>query len=152
MGRRCSISMAALLVTCLISELTGCGSSLSTSSGDSREARGVLKVLGIEYARFVDEHGGRPPADKQELSVFFKTRQDRIPGLQDVGQLFVSPRDSEPLVIFYGKTMPPADESGFPTIAREATGAGGICLVVNARGGVQEMAVDQVPSHLAHSQ
>lgn len=108
----------------------------------------MLKVLGIEYSRFADEHGGRPPADQEELTTFLNGRKGHIPGLKDVGQLFVSPRDGQPLVIFYGKALPPADDSGYPAVACEKTGVGGSRLVANTRGGVQEIAVDQVPSHL----
>lgn len=131
-----------------MSAATGCGTASSTSPGDARAARGVLKVLGVEYARFAAEHNGRPPADKEELTAFLQTRKDHIPGLNDVEQLFVSPRDNQPLVVFYGNAMPPADDSGIPLIARETTGADGNCLVANTRGGVEEMAIDQLPPHL----
>jgi hypothetical protein len=143
--------LVALLATCLIGHATGCGSSSNESSGDVRAAGGVLKVLGVEYSRYVAEHDGRPPADKEALVAFLAARKDRIAGLNDVQQLFVSPRDNEPLVIFYGKALPPADESGFPAVAREATGAAGKCLVANTRGGVEEVAFDQLPPHLGGS-
>jgi hypothetical protein len=111
----------------------------------------VLKVLGIEYARFVMEHNGRPPSDKEQLADFLIQRKHLIPGLNDVAQLFVSPRDNAPLLVYYGKSMPPADDSGFPVIAREALGADGVCFVTNTRGAVREIAIDELPVHLAGS-
>jgi hypothetical protein len=107
--------------------------------------------VGIEYGRFVTEHDGRPPKDKKELAAFLDSRKGQIVGLKEVEQLFTSPRDSEPLVVFYGKSIPPADESGFPAVAREAVGDSGNLLVANTRGGVQEVALDQLPPHLAAS-
>lgn len=148
MRHTCSNMMAALLVACLIVHAVSCSSSPSEPAGNARAARGVLKVLGIEYARFVAQNDGRPPADKGELAAFLETRKDRISGLKEIEQLFISPRDSEPLLIFYGESMPPVDESGFPLVAREASGVAGQCLAVNTRGGVQEIAVDRVPPHL----
>jgi hypothetical protein len=149
---RCSISVAALLVACLIGNVTGCGTASNAPSGDARAARGVLKVLGVEYGRFMAQHDGRSPVDKEQLVAFLETRKDRITGLKDIEQLFVSPRDNEPLVIYYGKSTPPADDSGFPAVAREATGAAGKCLVANTRGGVQEVPTDQIPPHLGAPQ
>lgn len=141
----------AVLVSCHLGSVAGCGSSTPVPTGSVREARGVLRVLGIEYANFAAQHNDRPPADKAELVAFLESRRDHIAGLQAVEQLFVSPRDNQPLLIYYGKSMPPPDESGFPAVARELTGADGKCLVANTRGGVMEIASDQVPAHLAAS-
>lgn len=152
MSHERALSLVALLVACLIGSVAGCTSSTTQPTGNNREARGVLKVLGIEYSRFVTENNGKPPADKDELLAFVETRKDRIPGLKEAQQLFVSPRDYEPLIIFYGESMPPEDDSGYPLVAREKNGEAGKILVANTRGGVEEMTVDQIPPHLAASQ
>jgi hypothetical protein len=151
MGFKRSILVLALLPLCLAGNVVGCGASSNASSGTAEEATRVLKVLGVEYARFMAQNGDRPPANKEQLTAYLESRKSSIPGLSDVAQLFVSPRDNEPLVIFYGKTAPPADESGFPVVAREASGASGSCLVANTRGGVHEVSLDQLPSHLARA-
>jgi hypothetical protein len=151
MSHKCSIPVVVLLVACLMGSVTSCGSSSTAPTGDARAAQGVLKVLGIEYARFMAEHDGRPPKDRQEFAAFLEPRKDQIVGLKEVEQLFVSPRDNEPLMIYYGKSPPLADDSGYPAVAREATGAAGKCLVANTRGGVKEMAFDQLPPHLGVS-
>ena len=126
----------------------GCSSGAYVSDADSRAAQGVLRVLGTEYAEFVTSHGGRPPKDQQELESFVAAHKSRITGLQEVGELFRSPRDKQPLVIYYGDSLPPTDESGFAPIARETVGVDGKMLVANTRGGVQEVSSDQLPPHL----
>jgi hypothetical protein len=149
MGSKRFISVLALLPLCLIGIGAGCSDTSNASPADAQQATRVLKVLGIEYARFMAQNGDRPPANQEQLAAFLESRKDAIPGLTDVAQLLVSPRDSQPLVIFYGKVAPPPDDSGFPVIAREASGASGSCLVANTRGGVHEISADQLPSHLA---
>ena len=129
--------------------LAGCGTGSGAASVDARATKGVLRVLGTEYAEFVLLNGGRPPKEREEFASYLESRKESIRGLESVEQLFNSPRDSQPLVIFYGDSYPKAVSTGFPSIARESTGVNGKVLVVDTRGGVREMALDQVPVHLA---
>jgi hypothetical protein len=142
------ILLVALPIVGLGCSLVGCSSGGTGSNSESRAAQGVLRVLGTEYADFVLRHGGRPPKAKEELTAFISAHKSRITGLEDVEQLFQSPRDKQPLVIFYGESMPPTDESGFASIACEMSGVGGKVFVANTRGGVQELSSDQLPHHL----
>lgn len=109
-------------------------------------------MMGVEYGNFAAEHGDKPPSNKEELVDFLETRKDRIRGLNSVDQLFTSPRDNQPLVIFYGSEMPPADESGYPVVAHEAVGESGRLLATNTRGGVTEISQGEIPSYFGSTQ
>lgn len=131
--------------------LAGCGTGSGTSTGEARAAQGVLRVLGTEYAEFVLLNGGRPPKEKGEFASYLESRKNSIRGLESVEQLFQSPRDNQPLVIFYGDSFPAGVSRGFPSVARESSGVNGQVFVVDTRGGVKELAIEQVPVHLASS-
>jgi len=132
--------------------LTGCFigcSGTSASLGNEKVARGAIKVLGVEYANYVTSHAGKPPANREELIAFLESRKARIRGLEDVEQLLRSPRDSEPLTIFYGEKLPPAGDSGYAIIAHEKTKWSGKCLVVDVRGGVKEVLAEEIPAYFS---
>ena len=103
-----------------------------------------MKLLGLEYGKFLVEHNA-PPKDEAALRAYLESRMSDLSayGVKSVDDLMRSGRDGQPLQIIYGKTVSAPDRPDFPWAAYEQTGIDGTRLAVHSRGGVQELDAEQ---------
>lgn len=122
----------------------GCGGGAS-GGGDDR-ARAMMRMVGIEYGRFLAAHNGQPPQDDAELRRFIDAQISQTPnyGVSSAQELLTSPRDGQPLKVVVGKKAAVADQPDLAWAAFEQTGVGGQRLAVNTRGLVQELSSAEV--------
>lgn len=124
---------AAVAISLLALGASGCGSP-ATPVQEAAQSR--MKVLGILYGMFASDRGGYPASEEQFIS-FLKqapTNWDKLVAAPK--ELLQSPRNGEPLTVFYGSSVKPPAEGGFPWIAYETSAIDGKRLIVNARGSV----------------
>jgi hypothetical protein len=92
-----------------------------------------LKPISIIYGQFQTTNQNRPPANEAEFKKYVKTAGESI--LKQFGtdpeRVFISERDGQPYVVFYGKNVPP---SGI--VAHEQEGVGGQRVVAYPFGSV----------------
>jgi hypothetical protein len=122
---------AALLVF-----LGGCAASESTPAVADY---GKVRAMGGMYGMYMGKHKGQAPPNEQAFREWLNTKQDPLQqaGLT-VDQMFVSPRNGQPLEWVYGR-KPPTSPSGMTCIAYEKTPVGGKRLVLATRGMYEEM-------------
>ncbi len=138
----------ALLGVAIALELmaaSGCGGG-SAATGDADRSRAAMRMVGIEYGRYLGANGGQPPADEAALRTFIEQQISRTPdyGVKSVDELLGASRDGQPLKIVVGKKVAPPDSPDMPWAAYEQTGVDGKRLVVNTRGAVTELPADEV--------
>jgi len=124
-------------VTCFIA-LTGCGR--SQAPDPHGHAGSVLGELTKVYAGHLRASGFRPLADEAELKTILAQAGDGVlkrAGVRSIDDMLVSPRDSQPFVIAYGKAARRLLDEG--VVAYEQTGVSGRRLVGFALGYVQEL-------------
>lgn len=94
---------------------TGCGPAEIRSEQPMAPAAARLLELGRAYSQFTFERG-QPPRGPADLA-----------GRLEGEDALVSPRDGEPLVIYWGVDLrsPPAWATGRPVLAHEQTGVDG---------------------------
>lgn len=117
----------------------GCGQKVHPSAtGIDRETRIVLNALGECYSGYMQTNRGRPPKDEASFRKYLETQQTTLDlyKIGSVDALLKSPRDGEPLVVLYEKTVPIRDSGGDVYVAFEQTGVGGSRMAARARGGV----------------
>ncbi len=105
-----------------------------------------LRVLGRLYGEYMAQHNSQPPADEAQFKASLSQSPDilKATGIATIDQLFVSPRDGQPLVVLFGEKIVPNENSGFPWIAYESQGVDGKKYIIGARGNVEEMAQEQI--------
>ena len=116
----------------------GCGGSRAAESPGSGKA--VLDEVNRAYVGHLRTNRYRAPADEQEFKTILKQAGDaalKRAGVGTVEQLLVSPRDSQPFVIKYGKDAGRLLERG--VVAYEKTGVAGRRLVGFDLGFVKEV-------------
>jgi len=110
----------------------------------------VLGEVAKAYAGHLRADGYKPPADEAEFKTILAKAGDGVlkrAGVRSVDDMLVSPRDSQPFVIAYGKAARRLLDEG--VVAYEQTGVSGRRLVGFALGYVQELdqqAFDQLLS------
>ena len=117
----------------------GCGRDVHPSAtGIDRDTRVVLNALAECYAEYMQYNRGRPPKDAESFRKFLDTRDSTLElyGIENVDALLKSPRDGEPFVILYGKTIPIRDSGGAEYVAFEQTGVDEFRMAARSRGGV----------------
>jgi hypothetical protein len=100
----------------------------------------VLGELTKAYAGHLRASGFRPLADEAELKTILAQAGDGVlkrAGVRSIDDMLVSPRDSQPFVIAYGKAARRLLDEG--VVAYEQTGVSGRRLVGFALGYVQEL-------------
>lgn len=111
----------------------GCGTGENRAAKPVAPAAERLLAIGVAYSRFNFERGGPPrgPEDLREL----------LAG----ADLFTSPRDSEPFVVFWGVDLrrPLAGATGRPILAHERTGGEGGRYVLTTMRHVELLAEDE---------
>jgi hypothetical protein len=136
----CCLSVLTLLSVLII---CGCGSSKEQSVGGD-ESR--LRILGRLYGEFLSQHNSQAPKNEAELIEFIDKSSEflKTQGIESSQELFISPRDEEPLVVLYGKDMIPDGPGGLPWVAYESKGANGKKFLIGARGTTEEMTPEQI--------
>jgi len=111
----------------------GCG----TPQAEQPDFEGHFRAIGILHGRFQGANQGRSPNSEKEFMEFIQregtTLLDQF-GIGDVEELFVSPRDEQPLVFLFA-TSPSHDRDR--VVSHEKEGIGGKRVVVTALGGVE---------------
>ncbi len=113
--------------------LTGCGA----REVEQPETVGRFKALAILRGRFVGTRQGRSPLSEKAFRQFVQKEGRGVLrrfGVEDPGDLFISPRDQQPLVLRFD--APSGSESDYP-IAYERQGADGKRAVITALGSVE---------------
>lgn len=116
----------------------GCGGSRRAESVSG--GRAVLEEVNRAYVTHLRTNRYRPPASREEFKKILQQAGDSAlqrAGVKTVDELFVSPRDSQPLVIKYGKDASKLLERG--VVAYEQTGVAGRRLVAFDLGSVKEV-------------
>ena len=129
---KCFSDFAVLVVSLLA--VTGCGASKPAAS----DLDPHLVVLTKLYSDHLNAKQGMPPADRLAFEEFIRTQgEDRLKQspTADLEKLFVSTRDGQPLVIFYGKATDPRTQGD--VIGHEQTGIDGKRCVGMRYGTVQ---------------
>lgn len=110
-----------------------CGCSKSASKEVRSAEQSNLKPLSILYGRFQASNENRPPANEADFKKYIKaTGESTLKQFNtDADKLFVSPRDGQPYVVYYGKSVPPSG-----VIAYEREGVGGERIVAYPFGSV----------------
>jgi hypothetical protein len=87
----------------------GCESSETRSALKEETSR--LKPLVLMYGQALGQNGGRPPANEEQFKSFIAKQGEYMLQsykLDSIDELFISERDGEPYVVFYGKPSPGA--------------------------------------------
>ncbi len=121
-----------LLALFFTASLMGCGKDTSSASDNAQH----FKAVGVMYGRYLSSHAGKPPASEEKLREFVETKGANTLkrfGLASSEELFVSPRDKQPLVWVLRGT------GTNRVIAYEQEGLEGSRVVVTALGTVEEL-------------
>jgi len=114
-ARRPGRHASRLATLAVLLAAAGCGPATIRSETPMEPVAARLLALGQAYSQFTFERG-QPPRGPADL-------RGRVEG----DDAFVSPRDGEPLVIFWGIDLrsPPTWATGRPVLAHEKTGVDG---------------------------
>lgn len=125
----------------LVAILSGIGCRTAEPPPALRPQYTSMKPLGVLYGKFLARSGGHPPKSEEQFRQFLATYGEKrlaALGVTDVDPLFLSPRDGQPLVVFYGKLGPPGP-AGQPYVAYEQSAIDGQRYVASAVGSVAVM-------------
>jgi len=134
-----SLKMLAAIALGCVAMHSGCGGGAAVS-GEQDQLRAALKILGLEYGKFLAEHNA-PPKDEAAMRDYLQSRMSDLSayGVKNVDDLLRHGRDGQPLQVIYGQTVAAPDKPEYPWAAYEQSGVDGMRLAVNVRGGVQEL-------------
>jgi hypothetical protein len=121
-----------LLALFFMAPFMGCGKGKPSAPDNARQ----FKAVAIMYGRYLSSHAGKHPANEEELREFVEKQGASTLkrfGLASPEELFVSPRDKQPLVWVLQGT------GTNPVIAYEEQGLEGSRVVVTALGTVEEL-------------
>jgi hypothetical protein len=92
-----------------------------------------LSKLAVFYGRFIGQNKGNGPADEKELKEFIGKIDSKV----NVDELFISPRDKQPYVVFY--QIAAATPGAASVTAHEKVGANGKKMVGLSTGEVRSV-------------
>ena len=134
--------------------IAGCVlASCQAETGPIAQEQTNLSWLGSMYAMYIGAHQGQPPQTIDELRKFVSERTSAAElsrlKVNDVNQLFLSPRDGKPFAMVNYKKLPPR-EGGEPSpvVLYEAFGQGGQRAVAFLGGGTQVVNEGELPKLL----
>jgi len=134
------VTVVVRLLSILVTFALGSGCSCRHESGSAAESDPVLDQVMRVYGSHLRMPPYRPPADEADFKKILAEAGDSIlrrAGVRTVDELLVSPRDSQPFVIAYGKQAPALLDKGI--VAHERTGVAGRRLVAYSLGYVSEV-------------
>lgn len=130
-------AVLSLIVCCTV---TGCGGSSTAPRPMGPEERNLANFFAV-YNVYRTNSKGRPSTDIEEVKKWATNpkNKDKLASLKldNIEQVFKSPRDNEPYEIVY---LPMGIG---PIVAHERTGVGGKRLVVTSQGAVLEYDQEQ---------
>ena len=105
-----------------------------------------MRMVGVEYGRYLGADNGAPPPDEAAAIAFIDEQIKRTPdyGVKSADELLGLTRDGERLQVIVGKKVAPPDMPDPLWAAYEKTGVGGQRFVVNSRGSVIELPAEEV--------
>jgi hypothetical protein len=124
-----------------ISISAGCGSG-NGQLEQNDPSRIRMQTLAISYSRYLAQNGGKMPASEAIFKKYIARRGTKFlaeRGIKNVDELFLSPRDGQPLVVSYGTRKIVRGFSPDPIVAHEQTGVGGKRLVAFPSGAVIDL-------------
>ena len=101
-----------------------------------------MQTLAISYSRYLAQNGGKMPASEAVFKKYIARRGTKFlaeRGIKNVDELFISPRDGQPLVVSYGTRKIVRGFSPDPIVAHEQTGVEGKRLVAFPSGAVIDL-------------
>lgn len=135
MNTACRTNAAAAAVIALVAVAAAacCGCSRPAQKETLTAESSHLKPLSILYGQYQTTNQSRPPANEAEFKKFVSSAgQSLLKQFKtDTDKVFVSERDGQPYVVFYGKEIPPSG-----VIAHEREGVGGERVVAYPFGSV----------------
>lgn len=148
--------LAVCMVAMVLLPLPGC--SAGSEEGPPETAR-RLQTLARMFNRYAahPKHRGKAPPNEAALKAFIQNdipaAERKAMNIENVDELFASPRDKRPFVVNYGKDaanplMAPgagvqAKGAARPVLAYEHTGEGGKRWVVYGPGETEEVDIDR---------
>jgi len=131
--------LGRLLTLPLVFALVGCNSSGTSPQATGKVDYKTVRTMADLYAAYLGSNGDQPPPDEQAFRQFLQTKQSNLEraGLT-IEQMFVSPRNGEPLEWVYRGPLPTTD-NGMTVFAYEKSSADGKRLVIARRGMYQVM-------------
>jgi hypothetical protein len=101
----------------------------------------TLRQLAVQYGKYVSQNEGMGPPGPKEFKDFIK--QNATVPVEDVENLFISPRDKQPYVVYYNLQLSVPNSKGGPAIAHEQVGVNGKRLVALMTTRVEEADEDR---------
>jgi hypothetical protein len=139
-GRVHRISAIACSLLCVVCVVACAGCGRSSAPDPHGHAGSVLGEVTKTYAGHLRAHGYKPAADEAEFKKILAEAGDGVlkrAGVRSLDDMLVSPRDSQPFAIAYGKVARRLLDRG--VVAYEQTGVSGRRLVGFELGYVQEL-------------
>ena len=141
-----TICLTAVALLCGSLAIVGCGGvEPPDASSDDQKTVTLMNTLAVYYNDYLSLYRGRPPKDGATFRKFLKSRADNLKQyeIEDLEQLFNSPRDGQPFTIIFGKRIAVSDSPGTFWAAYEQTGVDGKRMAVRTYGGVDLLDADQ---------
>ncbi|GIW80126.1 MAG: hypothetical protein KatS3mg105_1933 [Gemmatales bacterium] len=111
-----------------------------------------LSQLARLYGQYLAENQGKPPPDAKTFKAFLtRLKNSGQLQLEDIEEVFVSPRDHLPYVIRYNVSMATADTGDGPVVAYEQNGLEGKHFVAFANTKVVEVSKQELDRMLGAS-
>lgn len=133
--------MGALLALCLALPclpLVGCGGPSEVRNPQAK-VESHLQTLSVLFMQYTSENKGQSPPDEATFKKYVNgLPPERLMG-KTADELFISPRDSQPYVVFYGVKMGMPGAGPPAVVAYEKTGVLGKRYIATALGGVEEV-------------
>ena len=118
---------------------TGCQSKQRPAEEDR------ISKLAVFYGRYISKNGGKSPVNEKELKDFIQKNDSSV----NLDELFVSPRDKESYVVFYGARQ---STPGAKTVTvHEKAGVNGKKMVGLATGQVETVDETELKQLLSSS-
>ena len=136
------VKAKAALLLAAVAALYGCSSRGGPSTPP--EELLTLKPIARFYGNYFQTHQGNPPPDEAAFKAFLKESQnaDLLKAehkVTDIDKMFISPRDNQPYVIFYGRIPNSSGPGGAPVVAYEKKGREGKRYIASAVGAIEEV-------------
>lgn len=101
-----------------------------------------IKRLAILYGVFTGQNRGRPPKSEADFKKYIESKGPEYLdnfGVTSVDELFVSERDGQPYVIYYGRPGPNVPTLGGPITMYEQVGVEGKRFAASELGTIQKI-------------
>ena len=124
----------ALIALALLSSLLAVGCGPPTEPESEVKQRTGLSALAIAYGQCTAQSRGLPPRSEKALRSYIEKQGPQFLAslkVDNIDDMFVSPRDGQPYVVIYGKRS--------DVVAYEAVGADGTRWIAHNLGGAEQL-------------